>query len=158
MSRIIAPARNAIACPSPVATLGLVDSRKTCPQPPVHNYGFLAHIQYGLPPRVDAMTPWQRPSWVIKSIVNVSSTISTFGTRSNMFDHGSNNLFSVASPKACKSSDENAPPSRPRMICPSCVSKRVPQAISSLTRSGASFTTWATTSGSQRPAPATKVS
>ncbi len=66
-----APARYAMATPSPVATGGLVVRPYTCPAPPVASTVTMATLSVSPPSaRLSVSAPTQRPSTVSRSMTN----------------------------------------------------------------------------------------
>ena len=73
MSASTAPARRAMAMPSPVASAGLVVTAKTWPAPPVASRVWRARIVTNGPSGVSAVTPRHRPSSTTRSTAKVCS-------------------------------------------------------------------------------------
>ena len=159
-----APARRARAMPSPVETAGFVVCENTWPSPPEAS---TTARQRTAPtpsrwpsPMTCSVIPATPPSAASsRSTASACSTTSTSGAAWIAATSARWISAPVASPPACAIRSRWWPPSRVSESSPSGEwSKLAPRAISSRTASGPSLTSTRTASGSQAPAPATRVS
>ena len=163
-SRRVAPARSAIAMPSPVDTAGFVVCENTWPSPPLAS---TTARQWTAPtpsrtpsPMTCRVTPTTPPSSSVSRSTASACWMTSMSGAASMAAISARWISApVASPPACAIRSRWWPPSRVSDSSPSALwSKLVPRAISSRTASGPSVTRARTASRSQAPAPATRVS
>ena len=153
-----APARCAIAYPSPVATVGLVVCLNTCPSPPVAITTASPYTSAARP-SMETRTPMQRPLTMMRSSTRAVSSTCTFGDDCTRSISVRDTSAPVWSPCACTMRRRECAASLPSLKSPRALrSKRAPASTSSRTRSGPSFTSTSTAFTSQSAAPAASVS
>ena len=158
MSRRAAPARRAMAIPSPVATGGFVVSANTCPAPPVASSVARARTSVRRPSSTRNRHPTTRPAAITRSVEQAKERISISSVRLVLSRSARTISQPVASPRACSTRLRECAASRVKWKRPSSRSKRAPQDASSRMRSGPSSTSTRAAGADTMPAPAPRVS
>jgi hypothetical protein len=158
MSCRAAPARHAMATPSPVATGGFVVSAKTWPAPPVARRVARARTSVVLPSSSRKRHPVTRPSLVTRSMEQEKDDTRIAGVRCVRSSSDRTISHPVASPRAWSTRFRECAPSRVKWSRPASRSNLAPQEASSRIRSGPSSTRTRAAASDTRPAPAFSVS
>ena len=158
-SAMRAPARIAIARPSPVTSDGLVVWAYSPPMPPVASTTAGARIGSSSPAAVRTETPTTMPPERSRSTAWVSSRTSMSGRASTAERKVRISSAPVASPLAWTMRWREWPASRPSISSPPASrSNRAPLSISHASRSGAAPVTSSATTGSASPEDTASVS